>query len=199
MKQLKLIIATLLVITPFAAVNAMPIAYSLTLEVDTVLDTYGPSDPVYQVGNLYFGFFVIDDAILQNDGVNQAGDLLDFVISIEDYLWSTNFLSDFAGFHGPDYFGSSPGFDVQNGEIVNLVGGVYGDGDIPIVDFGSFGGAGGDNRFSALMLDCSCYGRSQGHIQGSLNVARIQVSEPGTLALLGLGLAGIGLAKRKKA
>ena len=193
----RLVLAASLLV-PMSSVSATPIHYNIILEVNAVreFDPGIPSDPIYQVGNKYLGFFSVDDAVLQEDGLNQGGELFQFVLAIEDYLWSMNFPSDFSGFRGPpDGLGApSPGFDVVGGEIVNLRGGVFGSADVPFVDFAPLSFGFGDNTFSAILT--AGLGRSRGSIQGSLNVTRIP--EPGTLGLLSALLIGLGLARARE-
>jgi hypothetical protein len=125
----------LVLVIPFAG-WATPIPYTIDFEVKYI--EYS-ADSRLAVGNDYSGFFVVDSAILESDGINQAGDVSAFVIVMEEVIWSANLpdpLSAFAGFRGPGGLGAdSPGFDTLGAEITNVRGGVFGGGDYPFVDF----------------------------------------------------------------
>lgn len=190
----KVILALLLCTTALSS-HAVPVPHRIVLEIEALRQCESCyNDPIYQVGNKYFGFLLVDDGILEEDGLNKKGELTQFWLRIEDYYWSMNLpdpLSDFEGFRGPDGLGSSsPGFDVVNGNIVNLRGGVYGQLDTPAVDFSNSGA----NTFStwlAVGLDSNgkffdslgFRRRSYGHFLGSLKVYRIP--EPTILSLFG--------------
>jgi hypothetical protein len=164
----------LLMFAPLA--HATPISYTLDFNVQFL---NWVNDPDVQVGKTYPGFFTVDDALLATDGLNKPGVLSAFFIQMEDVVWDLLSPSDFRGFRGPDGLGSSsPGFDVLGGEIVNLRGGVYGEADVPFVDFTFIGVP---NTFSTI--------NESGSWSGSMNVRR--VPEPGTLLLMGIGLLGL--------
>jgi hypothetical protein len=169
---------SLLVFAPLA--NALPISYNFDFTVNFINSA---SDPDVQLGNVYSGFFVVDDALLATDGLNQNGVLSDFFLQIEDTIWSLTQPSEFRGFRGPNgLFDTSPGFDVAGGEIVNLRGGVFGASDTPFVDF-SFAGVPG-----------SFFTRNpSGEFGGGMGVAPgpVPVMEPNTLLLMGAGLFGL--------
>jgi hypothetical protein len=80
-------------------------------------------------------------------------------------------------------FASAPGFLIANNTIDDLIGGIFGGGDAPFVDF-----SGGAHTFSAVDV-----GGTQ--LLGSLAISRIP--EPATIALLGAGLLGIGATRKK--
>ena len=87
----------------------------------------------------------------------------------------------------------SPGFDVINGDITNLRGGVYGAADVPFVDFSNVGGA---NHFNALGLAVGAPGTSFSRVgdgrtlfAGTMEIFRIP--EPGTLGLFAIGLLAL--------
>src|SRR5690606_32742969 len=96
-----------------------------------------------------------------------------------------------------------PGFDVIDGKIVNLRGGVYGISDSPFVDFSSLNPDDSDaaswpgsNTFNALFLLTKPSINAPGtlsHIQGSMRVER--VSEPDSIALILVGLLGLALLR----
>lgn len=178
------------------ATYATPVVYNMTLEIDTVHTS--ASSPVYQSGNRYHGHFAVDDAVLAQDGLNRIGSLTAFVMTIEDYVWDINDpTSEFDGFRGPDscFSGSpplaaclganAPGFDVANGEIVNLRGGVHGRQDTPFIDM-SFGSP----RATWTSLGSHRPNASYGRFSGFLTVSRAAapVPEPSSL-LAGLCLA----------
>lgn len=201
------VLFALLVGLPTTAL-AVPITYNITFKVDGVeeIDPGVVSDPIYQVGNEYFGSFVIEDDILDTDGINKPGTLYEFVILIEDYAWVMtlpNPVSDFDGFRGPEpdnpdganLGAPSPGFDVVDGRITNMRGGVFGDADEPFVDFASppCCSALASNRFRASM-DGGPF-RSSGRIIGRFDVSR--VAEPDAVWLIGVGLLAVAFVFRR--
>jgi PEP-CTERM motif len=187
--------------------EATPIDYSIEFAVDTVGGAIDPNDcpPVsgdpngvggfgcaIAAGDTYFGHFTIDDALLGDTGENLAAVVYDFVIEIAGIVW--DYLapypdSAFYGFRGPDGLGSgSPGFDVVDGALANLRGGVYGASDPPYVDFSPLGADGGTNRFGA--------GDGRTWAYGDMRIAR--VPEPATWALGLIGVAAAGLARKRR-
>jgi hypothetical protein len=184
--------------------HASWLSYGLRFEIEdgTVFSrsAYDPeSEPHYTVtesdagGNVYYGAFAIDSAILETDGLGKPGDLGFFVIKMEDNIWGYNFPinNSFRGFRGPipDCPSSaclgalSPGFDVVDGEITSLRGGVFGSGDVPFVDFGYSG----PNTFGAHGLGVSLF-HPTSWLVGSGHMDVFRVSEPGSLALLSFAL-----------
>ncbi len=168
------------------------------------------------MGNVYFGTFGVDSEVLASGGLNRPGDVLFFFIEMEDNIWSYNAFdnlphNEFGGFRGPrpdspDCLtcggAPSPGFDVVDGEITDLTGAMSGLADIPEVAFSN----GAPNTFSAIGLALGgaqffSYVRGGGEgesaITGNMEVYRIP--EPATLSLLGAGLVGIFLRRRRKA
>jgi hypothetical protein len=196
--------------------SAVPVAYHLEFTAtsgEVVTTTFGDSGATSTttyssaVGRTYYGSFAVDSDVLLTDGIGKYGELEYFFIQMEWNVWGYNLPADnsLQAFRGPSATGScsiclgasSPGFDVVNGEIANLRGGVYGAGDIPFVDF-SLGGAG---TFSALGLfpyqpgeTRSRVGTLDRTIQGTMKVYR--VAEPPTLSILALGLALLAFVRR---
>jgi hypothetical protein len=162
------------------------------------------------VGNVYYGFFSIDSSILANDGYNLSGDLGFLVIKIEDDIWGYNSPLDNAiedgGFRGPipgdpdcpgddsgdDYwsfclYAPSPGFDVVDGRITGLRGGVFGGGDAPFVDFlGTYFNTVGRNNIDRMTW-----------LEGQGTMTIFRIPEPSSAALLLIGFVLIGLLRRR--
>ena len=163
--------------------------------------------PPPTVGQPYLGSFTLqDDSVLATDGINLPATLTAFHLTLGDQFWDAfqpkafpgvpgnNNL--FQGFRGPrpgdpDCPGGtprvclgaeSPGFDVAGGQLVGLFGDVFGQSDVPFVDFEFFTGA--TDRFQ------SNPGGSV-FVKGTILLA--QVSAPPALLLLsaGLGLTGL--------
>jgi hypothetical protein len=199
----KTILALAAALFATSASDAAPVAYQIDFTVDS-LNGMVPADPDVMIGNKYFGSFVVDSGLLLSDGLNQSGLVSDFFVQFEDVIWSLNApypQSQFKGFRGPGGLGSaSPGFDVLNGDVVNLRGGIYGSADYPFVNFsvdpdepsgpqpGCTGAYCGNapNAFSTF--------NPAGSFSGSMKIVRIP--EPGPMALLMTGLIGF-LASRR--
>lgn len=179
---------------------ATPIAYRIEYTVDRLSQDEGilpdHMNPNVDIGDKYFGAFIVDDSVLQTDGVNKSGIIYSFVTLMDGTVWVSNLpypISAFAGFRGPDGLGSSsPGFDVLDGEIIGLRGGIFGDLDSPFVDFNA------QNQFFTrhyvyLVGIAYAYG-------GTMAVYR--VDEPSTIALMFAGLLVLmgmrGLHRRQR-
>lgn len=220
MNRLATLALASLLVAPLAA-TATPITYQIKFTVLTgsvrTVDWPEQGTPSFDdedaTGNVYFGRFAIDDEILASDGIGKPGNLDFFHIQMEDNIWGYNFAADnsFSGFRGPipgDPFclmsmacldAPSPGFDVVNGAITNLRGGVYGVNDIPFVDFSPLGAA---NRFAAIGdvpfvegTSASMVGTGSDGIYGTMEIFR--VPEPGALSLFGLGLLILARTSRR--
>jgi hypothetical protein len=153
------------------------------------------------IGLVYHGSFSVDDEVLATDGLNKPGTVGYFLITMEDNTWAFNAPGDnsFVGFRGPgpsSLFAPSPGFDVLNGQVVNLRGGVFGLGDRPFVDFTSLYSPTEPNRFAAggypivfnepfRWLEAT----------GTLDIAPIPV--PQAVWLFGSALGVMGWVRRK--
>jgi len=187
MRQIRLMIAALLVISPFVA-RADPIVYEFSF--DSVIGT---------VAGTVHGIIGFDFLASSTDSGTGAASFIEILsaplgipISIEGDVvtdWMTQAMNTFTIASGviTDYqFGASEGampaatdnvFCLNNGGFF-FVGGVY------------YCGA-AENYF----------GDGFGYVYnvGGINAVEIQqVPEPGTLALLGIGLFGMGLARRNK-
>jgi PEP-CTERM motif-containing protein len=202
-KKLVALVLVALLGAPLTA-TAIPITYQIkfttltgSVRTSTFLD---PTDEVEDAaGNVYFGLFAVDDSILLTDGIGKAGILDFFFIQMEDNIWGYNLASNnsFVGFRGPLPGVPSPGFDVVNGALTNLRGGVFGIADFPLVDFSRLA----PNTFNATGATVfSQPGTSFSRvvdITGTMEISR--VPEPGTLSLLGLGFLVLGFSTRRAA
>ena len=199
--------------------SAVPVTYQIKFTVlsgSVVTQTFPTSGPPTSqvedaVGRVYFGSFAVDDAILLTDGIGKSGDLDFFSVQMEDNIWGYNVAANnsFAGFRGPIPGGPcigtfcqgapSPGFDVVNGTITNLRGGIFGAVDVPFVDFSNVGGA---NHFNALGLTIFAPGTSFSRVGdgqelfgGTMEINRIP--EPGARSLFAFGLIALTFTMRR--
>lgn len=184
-----------------SAIAGPLVGYRLTLTVESVRCDWGcdiaPLDGRRFFGNIatgqtFVGGFWVDADILAQDGIVNTAPVFDFRLPFGNALYSTGLDNiTLAGFRNQYGLGAiAPGFKVSNGNVVDLVGDVYGMADSPFIDFFLPTYMPHPNRFSAYDGAVAA--------SGSLTVTRIPV--PATLALLVFGLAGIfvSLAKRPK-
>lgn len=212
MKRISICILAVTMAILASRADAIPITYQIKFTVlaggVTTVNAETPYNLITSVsnaaGNIYSGLFSVDSDILSTDGIGKNGDVGFFFIQMEDNIWGYNLPVDnsFFGFRGPIpgdplclrtmgcLQAPSPGFDVLNGEIVNLRGGVYGRGDEPFVDFSLFSAL---NTFNAhgggtlrLGETTSFVGGNNFGISGTMEIFR--VPEPGVVALFGLAL-----------
>ena len=131
--------AAVLLVLVTATAQAIPITYGLDLNVQYFFDSPQPQSPAIHIGDTYHGFFTLDSNVLAHDGLNQPGNLSAFSVQLDQLVWDMQLpfpQSEFVGFRGPLGLGaSSPGFDIVDGALVNLRGGVFGAADTPSVDF----------------------------------------------------------------
>lgn len=140
------------------------------------------------VGQTFRGSFSVDSAILAVDGVNQTASIFDLHMPFGNALYATGPENlTLSGFRNGLGFASAPGFVIQGGQVVDLLGGFFGSADVPHIDFQyagpqSFSARDGVNTFAA----------------GSLRIAT-PVPEAETVAMWLAGMALVGLAARSTA
>lgn len=133
---------TLLIVLCLLTIGA-GVAEAIPVSHEIIFITTSSSVGVPPIGTIFFGFFSVDDSLLSMTGVNLPGTVSAFRIAMLNSVWDISQPSDFSGFRGPIpgepctacLFAPSPGFDVLNGEIVGLRGGVFGPADFPFADF----------------------------------------------------------------
>jgi len=214
MRRLFALAVSVLACTPFVA-SAVPITYQLQFTVTSgsvesaIVQPDGSVvfNQTSAVGNTYFGSFGLDSSFLSTDGMNRSATLDFFSIQMEDNIWGFNSTNNsLVGFRGPTLSNPgctacvgalSPGFDILNGDIVALHGGVYGMFDVPFVDFlagDTFEALGG--RLSVASSSQYVGTRQNQTVLGSMRIVRIP--EPGSaLVLFGLGAFGLALVERR--
>ena len=172
-------------------------AYNITLTIDRI-EQYSTCNNALSgyysfgclsVGDSFTGSFSVDSAILSTDGVNNTAGIFDFFLPFGRSLYATGPENiTLAGFRNGSGFASAPGFLIQGGQVVDLVGGVYGSADIPFIDM--------YNNLSVPRNSFLAYdGRTAAY--GSLTVAAA-VPEPETYAMMALGLGAVGWAARRR-
>lgn len=172
-------------------------AYNITLTIDRI-EQYSTCNNALSgyysfgclsVGDSFTGSFSVDSAILSADGVNNTASIFDFFLPFGRSLYATGPENiTLAGFRNGTGFASAPGFLVEGGQLVDLVGGVYGSADIPFIDM--------HNNLSVPRNSFIAYdGRTAAY--GSLTVAAA-VPEPETYAMMALGLGAVGWAARRR-
>jgi hypothetical protein len=167
-------------------------AYDLVLSIDAVQSdapctSLSSSFGCVGVGDTFRGRFSVDSAILATDGVNSSAAIYDFFLPFGDAVYATGpENTTLAGFRNPMLGASAPSFRILGGQVVDLIGGVYGSGDIPFIDM-SYGSL-PSYRFMAYDGPTRAF--------GNITIATA-VPEPETYAMWLLGL-GVLLAARRR-
>lgn len=191
----------------FSAIGPSPasatlVFYSLTFNVDGVScanggtyptgcneqPAFGPEFGNINPGDIYTGHFAVDSSILSTAGINSAASIFDFYlqygpVGVYAQPLGTSLLFGFRNIHG---FAAAPSFLIENGQVVDIMGDVYGGADFPYVDFDP----------SGLLTEDFVATDTVQNSFGTYSVARIP--EPGSLAMFGAGLAALGLMRRRR-
>ena len=189
--------------------NAGVIRLDYVLDVTQVLEVQDEFSPV--VGNRFFLTMLVDDRYLHTDGVDVPGKILAFDTSIGP----TRFTKDggsignsYAALRGPCYspalnctpgdkwvLGSdSLGFEVANGNLTGIWGGVLDGADASFIDF--YGDTFSARSYFLATSSAPAVDRFS-RILGTITLAEIAVvPEPGTLFLFLLGGAGFLISRR---
>lgn len=192
-----------------SAARATPILYSMTLHGSgqIVSNTYATDQSGTHlvktttenvIGGTYHGLFAIDSSILGTDGTQQQGaPLIFFTLQIADDIWSYHLPNNnaFAGFRGPGDFSYEPGFNIANGRLIGMCGGVYGGADIPFVDFAQCDNGSYPNTFSAVGDEFIVPNGTFSFpdlVEGTFTIQ--EVSEPGALLLAVVGFLFLAVA-----
>lgn len=126
-------------------------------------------------GDVYVGRFAIDADLLDLDGINSSASIYGFhlVFGSEGFYSTDSNRGLLSGFRNGSGFANAPGFLIENNQLVDLVGGVYGLGDVPFIDMFGYAGV-PRNSFAAY--------DGRYFAQGLMTIHRVPV--PSTLALI---------------
>jgi len=188
MRRFRLIVAALLLTSPFAA-NADPISFDLTV---TIIETNAFVGTGVVAGDVFTGVMFFDSADLFPDGssnrtILHGGD----TITIAGITFNATLVSTFYGF---EFSGGVPlcigdlsldGCNTGEGQSIPKPDGdnlIFFDDGFGVVRDSLFGDPLGPFEFAEF----------------SYSFAVSSVPEPGTLALLAIGLFEMGLSRRKK-
>lgn len=143
-----------------------------------------------QAGMSFRGSFAVDSTILATDGINSTAAIYDFSLPFGSLVYSTGADNTaLRGFRNPVLGAAAPGFVIEAGEVVDLVGGVYGSGDVPFIDM-----------FTPGFLERNHFRAYDGRTfaLGTLSVSA-PVPTPDTVAIYAMGLGLLGFAIRRRA
>jgi hypothetical protein len=185
-------IATAAVAWGIGTASAGPlVTYELVMTIEDVQNSpfcaagFGGSFGCLEAGQTFRGSFSVDSSILAVDGINQTASIFDLHMPFGDALYATGPENlSLAGFRNGLGFAAAPGFVIEGGQVVDLIGGFFGSADVPFIDFRSAGA----QTFSALdAVNTSA--------RGSLRITT-PVPEAETVAMWLAGMALVGLAAR---
>lgn len=182
------------VLIPGGSVQATITRYAMELRVDRVEENAPCNDSLpgtvsfgcLSAGEVFRGAFGIDADFLTTNGVVTTAPIVDFRLEFGKAFYSTGPDNiTLAGFRNGQGFADAPGFVIENGDVVDLYGGVFGFDDQPFIDMHPMYPR---NRFSAA--------DQAGTVAwGDLLLNRIP--EPGSFALLGIALGALAVSVRR--
>ena len=201
------LLVSMCVLSP--SVIATPIQYLAKISVSELRDISGLLTPeqfsLVTVGNLSF---TVDSSVLATDGKSKAAKPTHVYFRAGHEVWDQD--SSPVSFRGPCFspdikcsyeqaqiwglFSEYWGFDVTNGKLVGLQGGIIGGGDATFVDFsGAY--------FSTVFKYFIPFENHAPQLMEARQFARgswtfLQVPEPVTLILVLIALCGVGVTRQ---
>jgi len=188
-RLLKAAATACLLISLLGTARAGLVRYDLTLTIESIDAPNGCAEnPLaiefgsvfgcsLAVGDAFQGGFSVDSSILAIDGPTNSAAIFDFFLPFGAAYYSTGADNkSLLGFRNPALGASAPGFLIEGGQVVDLIGGLYGVGDYPFIDFSGFLLG---NRFNA--------NDNVVQAQGALAIATVPLPSALVLMLTGLG------------